>query len=133
MTTSLRRVAWDYEDASQWTAMGEGQIDWRKYFARFAELCPNVPVHIETISGFARPFPFLKGDFWKAWPKRSARDFARFLALARRGKPPASVAASGAQSKEEAEQRYQRGEVERSVQFCRQTLGLGVRSNSPNS
>lgn len=34
--------------------MGEGMVDWKAYFARFAELCPEVAVNIETISGFNR-------------------------------------------------------------------------------
>ena len=36
---------------------------------RFRELCPDVPVHIETISGFNRELPYLQPDFWKAWPR----------------------------------------------------------------
>src|SRR5204862_4456106 len=61
VTTSLRDSAvWESITGAtvQWTAMGEGNIDWKKYFARFAELCPNVPVHIETISGSNREIPF---------------------------------------------------------------------------
>src|SRR5205085_6030151 len=67
VTTSLRDSAiWEYEDGAkvQWTAMGDGYIDLKKYFARFAELCPGVPVHIETISGALQSFPYLKADFW---------------------------------------------------------------------
>lgn len=130
LTSSLRDgVAWDYEEGAkiQWTAMGEGQVNWPAYFARFADLCPGVPVHIETISGFARPFAYLKPEFWAAWPKRSARDFARFLAMARRGKPPATVRVADAKSKEAAEQIHQRGEIERSLRYCKETIGLGVR------
>ena len=56
-TTSLRDSAvWVSENGARvaWTAMGEGTIDQRAFFTRFRELCPNVPVHIETISGFNR-------------------------------------------------------------------------------
>jgi len=57
LTTSMRDSAmWESENGVtvQWTTMGEGSVDWKAYFARFAQLCPGVPVHIETISGFNR-------------------------------------------------------------------------------
>ena len=124
LTTSLRDGAvWESENGAtiQWTAMGEGQTDLKKYFARFAELCPNVPVHIETISGFNREIPYLKKEFWNEWPKAPAKGFARFLALAKRGKPrPTHKSAD-----EAAEQEYQKGEIERSLKYCKEVLGLG--------
>src|SRR3954469_20521394 len=86
LTSSLRDSAiWEYSDGAkvQWTAMGDGINDLKTYFKRFAELCPGVPVHIETISGFARPVPYLKPDFWKVWPKARASDLAKFIALAK--------------------------------------------------
>ena len=102
-----------------------GNVDWKKYFARFAELCPNVPVHIETISGFNREIPFLKPDFWNAWPKARAVDLAKFLALARKGKPREPWKAPGNNvDRKTAEQEYQKAEIERSITFCRE-LGFG--------
>ena len=42
--------------------MGEGNTDLKAYFKRFAELCPGIPVHVETISGFNREVDdFLSG------------------------------------------------------------------------
>jgi sugar phosphate isomerase/epimerase len=127
VTTSLRDSAiWETENGAivQWTAMGEGTVDQKKYFARFAELCPGVPVHIETISGFNREIPFLKRDFWKIWPRAKASDFARFLALAKKGKPRPSHKSANA----EAEKEYQKGEIERSIKYCKDVLGLGLKS-----
>ena len=52
LTTSLRDSAiWESENGAtvQWTAMGDGTLDLKAYFQRFAELCPHAPVHIETI------------------------------------------------------------------------------------
>ncbi len=124
--TSLRdSMVWESENGAkvQWTAMGEGCVDLKAYFAKFAELCPEVPVHIETISGFARDIPYLTPEFWKVWPKARAGDFARFLALAKRGKPlPAHRSANPAE-----EQAYQKAELERSIRHCQETLGLGRR------
>jgi 3-oxoisoapionate decarboxylase len=128
VTTSLRDSAiWESENGAtvQWTAMGEGMIDWKKYFDRFAELCPGVPVHIETISGFNREIPYLKADFWSAWPKAKAPDFARFVALAKKGQPRQPYKAPEGTDRKEAEKEYQKGEIERSMRYCRDTLGLG--------
>jgi len=130
LTTSLRDSAiWEYEDGAkvQWTAMGDGHIDLKKYFARFMELCPGVPVHIETISGFARPFPYLKADFWKVWPEMPAADFAKFVALAKKGKPFTTVKNPEGKDRSETEQLSQKAEIERSIKYCQQVLGLGLK------
>jgi len=118
VTTSLRDSAvWEYEDGAkvQWTAMGDGYMDLKKYFARFAELCPGVPVHIETISGFSKPFPYLKPDFWKPYSTIPAPDFAKFIALAKKGKPYTAPKSD------------QKNEIERSIKYCQQVLGLGLK------
>ncbi len=130
LTSSLRDSAiWEYEDGAkvQWTAMGEGQIDLKAYFKRFVELCPVAPVHIETISGFARPFPYLKKEFWETWPKMRARDFAKFVALAKRGKPFTTVKNPEGRDKTETNQFSQKAEIERSIKYCKETLGLGMK------
>jgi len=131
ITTSLRDGAvWEYEDGAkvQWTAMGEGHIDWKAYFKRFAELCPSVPVHIETISGFARPFPYLKKEYWEVWPEMPAKDFARFAAMARRGKPFETVKNPEGKDRAETEQLGQKAEIERSIKYCKEVLGLGLKA-----
>lgn len=123
--TSLRdSMVWPSTDGVkiQWTAMGEGQVNWKAYFDRFATLCPGVPVHIETISGFALDFPYLKPEFWQAFPKARASDLARFLAFARGGKALSPYRAPDPA----AEQAYQKGELERSLTYCRDVLGLGI-------
>ena len=130
VTTSLRDSAvWMSEQGARvaWTAMGEGTIDQRAFFGRFRELCPNVPVHIETISGFNRELPYLQADFWKAWPQMPARSLARFEALARNGHAVAPWQAPPGQDKTKAEQDYQRAELERSILYCRNELQLGRR------
>lgn len=126
-TTSLRDgLVWESENGAtvQWTAMGEGMIDWKPYFARFAQLCPNVPVHIETISGFNREISYLKKDFWGVWPKAKASDLAQFIALAKTGKSKPTHKSAN----HEEEQAYQKGEVERSLAYCKNVLGLGGKS-----
>jgi sugar phosphate isomerase/epimerase len=130
ITTSLRDSAiWESTNGAtvQWTAMGQGTIDLQTYFDRFATLCPGVPVHIETISGFNREIPYLKEDFWKVWPKANARSFARFLLLAKKGKPREAWKAPEGLDRKTAEQEYQKGEIERSIAYCKKELGLGLK------
>ena len=126
LSTGIRdSMVWEYDEGAkvQWTAMGEGLVDWKKYFEKFAALCPNVPVNLEMISGFSRPVPYLRSDFWNVWPKAKGADFARFLALAKRGKPLESRKSSGAK----ADQDYQKAELERSLRYCKEVLGLGAK------
>jgi sugar phosphate isomerase/epimerase len=130
ITSSLRDSAiWESDKGAtvQWTAMGDGNIDLKTYFQRFAELCPDAPVHIETISGFNREFPYLTPEFWKAWPKARAADFARFVAIAKRGEPRKAWSPPEGIDRKLAEQEYQKSEVERSIKYCTETLGLGVK------
>lgn len=122
VTTSLRdSMVWESAQGAtvQWVAMGEGNVDLKTYFNRFAELCPGVPVHIETISGFPREIPYLKQDFWKVWPKMSAKNFARFVSLAKTGKALPGAAAN--------DPTYQRDQIERSLKYCKEVLGLGLK------
>ena len=130
LTTSLRDSAvWETPKgaAVAWTAMGEGQIDLKAFFAVFDEVCPGVPVHIETISGFNREFSYLTPEFWKAWPAMPADRFARFLAMAKRGTPRPTFQPPAGEDRKKAEQTYQRGEIERSLIYCRNALGLGLK------
>ena len=126
VTTGLRdSMVWEYADGArvQWTATGEGVVDQKAYFKRFAELCPGVPANLEVISGFSRDFPYLKAEFWKAYPKARAQDFVKFLELARRGK-----AIDPHHSPDtHAEQEYQKSQLERSLKYCKEVLGLGLK------
>jgi sugar phosphate isomerase/epimerase len=109
--------------AIQWTAIGEGVIDYKAFVPRFLELCPKVPVNVEIISGFTRDMPYFRKDYWNVWPKARAKDFAKFDALTRLGKVIPEHHSPGAP----AEQEYQKSELERSLAYCKETLGLGVK------
>ncbi len=130
VTTSLRDSAvWESASGAtvQWTAMGEGTVDLRAYFEKFDVLCPNVPVHIETISGFNRELPYFKPDFWKAWPKARAMDLAKFIALAKHGKPREPWQPPAGKDRKQADQEYQKDQIERSIKYCKESLGLGLK------
>jgi sugar phosphate isomerase/epimerase len=111
----------------QWTAMGDGQVDWKAYFARFAELAPGCPVQLEIISGFNREFPYLKDDFWKPWPRVRGHEFARFVGMAKTGKARDAWKAPAGEDRKKAEQAYQLAELEKSLRYCREVLGLGLK------
>ncbi|MEN9575398.1 MAG: hypothetical protein RL514_3253 [Verrucomicrobiota bacterium] len=131
LTTSLRDdMVWESANGVtvQWTAMGEGCLDLPAFFDHFEKHCPGVTVHIETISGFAREFPIYKPDAWKIFPKARAADLARFLALAKKGKRIEPFKAPAGVDGNKAQQDYQLGEVERSIKYCKEVLGLGLRA-----
>lgn len=126
VSTSLRdSMIWESADGAkvQWTAVGEGLLDWEAFMKTFSAKCPGVPFMIETISGFSVEFPYLKQEFWQAFPKARAADFARFISLAKRGK-----AIDARRPSSQSEQEYQKGELERSLKYCREVLKLGVKS-----
>jgi sugar phosphate isomerase/epimerase len=126
LTTGLRdSMVWEYTNGAkvQWTATGEGLVDQKAYFKRFAEVCPGVPANLEIISGFARDIPYLKREFWKEYPKARAADFAKFLAMAKRGK----AIDSHHSPDNTAEQEYQKSELERSLKYCKEVVGLGLK------
>jgi len=128
--TSIRdTMIWltDEGAAAQWTAMGEGVVDWKTYFQVFAKVCPATPVHIETISEYGKGFPYFKRDFWKAFPEARASDFAAFLALAKKGHPIERFKVLKDVDRNEFRCTHQKRELEKSITYCRETLGLGVR------
>ena len=84
-------------------------------------------MNIETISGSTRELALESEDFWKGWPKGKPEGYEQFLAWAEVGKPrePRKRPASVDQTK--ADQNFQRADLERSIRFCREELGLGMR------
>jgi sugar phosphate isomerase/epimerase len=119
-------MIWESENGVtvQWTAIGEGIVDFKAYTKRFGELCPGVPLNVETISGFAKPLAYKKPEFMKdlGYDKMPADDLAAFEALAKKGQPIAPFKAPD----KEADIAYQKGEFERSVATLR-SYGAGVR------
>ncbi len=122
-------MVWETETGARvaWTAIGEGCTDSRALFARLAERCPGVAVHAEIISGFNIEFPYLRPEFWDVWPHARGADFARFLALAKKGRPIPPFRPPEGQDRQQAEREYQKAELERSLAYCRDVIGLGLK------
>ncbi|MES2692137.1 MAG: sugar phosphate isomerase/epimerase [Verrucomicrobiota bacterium] len=129
--SSLRdAMVWDAPEGAtiQWTAAGEGLTDWKKWTARWLQLCPKVPIMIETISGGPRTFAYKKPEFWQYYDKRPEK-LAKFEALAARGKPiPAFKNPTDPKERTAAQQAYQKSEIEKSIAYLRNEIGLGVRA-----
>jgi 3-oxoisoapionate decarboxylase len=136
LTTHVRDSA-VYEDqrgaAVQWTALGDGNIDLKAAVARYKDLCPDSSFHLEIITG--RPpeiLPYLDPKFWTTYQRMPASHFARFLALAKSGRP-----FSGRMVIEDVEGQpplpefrdaliyQQRFDLEQSLLYARNTLGIG--------
>jgi sugar phosphate isomerase/epimerase len=120
--------------AVQWVPLGEGVVDFKTIIARAREVCPPISVYNKPITG--RPpqiLPIYDPEFMQKWRDMRASDLARFLALAKRGrpyeghmviedvpgKPPEPIAA--------ALQYQQRNHMERGVEYARKVLDLGVK------
>jgi sugar phosphate isomerase/epimerase len=116
---------------TQWVGLGEGSVDFKAFFARFAELCPQAGVQLEILTG-GRPrvVPYLEPDHWKVYPKARAGEFARFVKLARTGQPflgSMVIAAAGQNPEYDAALReQQRIDLERGFAAAR-SLGVGRR------
>ena len=114
-------MVWEDEKGAvvQWTAIGEGLVDFKAYARRFAELAPGVPLNIETISGFSKPISWRDAEFMKKFPKVTEGDIAPFVAMAKRGRKLDSFKAPEGPNKKSAEIAYHKGEFERSVKWLR--------------
>jgi hypothetical protein len=120
--------------AFQWVAMGDGSVNLPDVVDLYRRLCPGKSILLEIITG--RPpqmLPYLEDTWWNGFRKLPAPDFARFLALVKKGRPylgPMVIGGPG--EKDEAIvaalHEQQRLDLERSLKYCRETLKLGVRA-----
>jgi sugar phosphate isomerase/epimerase len=124
--------------AVQWVPLGEGVVDFKKLVARGRELCPNVSVHIKPITG-RKPvvMAYLDQQWMRDWQDVKASSLARFLTLAKNGHPYEREMVIedivGQQRPEpyRAALEYQQKEhMERSVEYGKKTLDLGIKWRS---
>jgi hypothetical protein len=121
--------------ATQWVALGDGNaIDFSRFLPLYKQLCPKAVVQLEIITGRAPDvLPYFEPDFWKAFPNMPAWEFARFVALAKKGRPfmgSMLIAPPGKQPPAiaEAMKEQQRIDLERSLEFAKKTLGIGIQA-----
>jgi sugar phosphate isomerase/epimerase len=123
--------------AAQWVTLGDGIVDFKKFVARYRQLCPNAAMQLENITGRPpRVLPYLEQDFWKAFPKANASEFARFVALAKRGGPlmtgmiVADVPGPHPAEYDAALRAQQKFDLEKGFEYARKTLDVGIRWRS---
>jgi sugar phosphate isomerase/epimerase len=123
--------------AVQWVPLGEGTVDFKAIVAKAAEVMPEVYIYCKPIT--ARPpvvIPIYNDEFFTKWfPHHRSRDLERFVRLAKRGKPydKAQVVEDvdgGRTEFMDALKVQQIEHMERSLNYCRKTLDLGVRWRS---
>jgi sugar phosphate isomerase/epimerase len=127
VSTGIRDSAvWETQGgaAFEWKAMGAGQVDWKAFFRRYAELCPKTPVQLEIITGPQRDLDYYKPEYWEPWLGMPAPRFARYVAFARRGKAPTPYKTPKGLN---AEQAWQKRQLEKSLRYCKEVLGLGLK------
>ena len=122
LTSHLRDSAvWRVPEgaAVAWVRMGEGNVDIEGYVRKYAALCPGRALSIESIVTGPRVYPFLDPKFWDAYRSTPAWEFARFVAIADRGKPrPAEPRAAD----QEASRRKEREDFDASLEFLKKLL-----------
>jgi sugar phosphate isomerase/epimerase len=121
--------------AAQWVAMGDGNVDLAGLVALHQKLCPHAAMHLEIITG--RPpqvLPYFDPAFWKWFQKTPASEFVRFVDLAKHGHPfmGVMVIEDAANAKKLPEfqaalKEQQRVDLERSLDYARQSLGVGIK------
>ena len=102
-----------------WTRMGEGNVEIERYLRRFAELCPGKTAALEILVMGPRIYRCLEPAFWNAYRNMPAWEFARFMAIAERGKPRELVRPP----KEQAAAR-EREDMEASLRWVQETFKL---------
>jgi hypothetical protein len=118
--------------------LGEGTIDFKQIIAKARQaLNPDVRIFIKPITG--RPpaiLPVYDDQWWARWyPKARAQEFARFVAIAKRGRPyekpvvQEDVTGKTPPPPYQAALNYQQKEhMERSIAYARKVLKLGIRA-----
>jgi sugar phosphate isomerase/epimerase len=118
--------------AVQWVAMGDGNVGIETWVERYKALCPEAPLSLEIITGLTpRVLNYLEDSYWETYPNARAGELARFERLVRQGQPYMGTAVTVARGDEVPEEyqaaqvAQQRYDLERSVRYCRETLGIG--------
>lgn len=114
--------------AVQWVSLGDGSVGMDALTKRFRELCPNVPYHLEIITGRApQVIPYLEPAFWATDPGVPALSLARFERLVKTGHPfmgtmVIPTAANPPKEYLDAVREQERVDLERSFAWARKNL-----------
>jgi len=114
-------MLWPTEDGAifQWTAVGQGLMDFPLYAEMMAKACPGVPMQVETISNSPRPLPYLTDEFWKGFPNLNAADIVPFLKMLRRGHELEFLEPPEGMDKKTFDIQHQQAELAASLDYLR--------------
>jgi len=129
---SVRDVmVWASEDGAifQWTAIGDGLMDYKYYTKYLSENCPGVPLHVESISNSQRLIPYLKPAFWDGFPDLSAPGIMDFLKLVRLGQPMEIAEPPSGTDNKTFDIEHQENELLKSLDYLRSECGAGRKNN----
>lgn len=121
--TSVRDVSiWASDEGAifQATSIGEGLMDFKLFTRMLAQNSPGVPLQVETISNSPRAIPYLKPDFWKAFPELPVSEIVDFLKLVRQGSPIEISTPPEGVSQKEFDIKLQESELENSINYLRE-------------
>jgi hypothetical protein len=79
-------------------------------------------VILEIISARQFAVPYRRDEFWGGYRARRPAEFASFLELACRGQPRPLPPSDLALNPD-----FQKAELEKSIRYCREVLGIGRR------
>ena len=117
---------WPSENGAtfQWTSIGEGSMDFQLYTRRMSELCPGVPLNIETVSNRQNEIPYLKKDFWVGYPDLKAAGLLDFYKMIRNGKPISVISKPEDEYESVFQQKMQKAELQKSIDYLRSHCDL---------
>lgn len=127
LCTSIRDYRiWESENGASlsWTAIGEGAMDFVRYTELMSELCPGVPLQIETISNLRLEIPFLKSDFWDGYPDLKAYHLKEFFAMLRHKDSYEIPINTRLKDSPKAAQKSQKQELLKSIKYLREHCPL---------
>jgi len=120
---------WGAEDGArfQWTAVGNGMMDFKFFAAFLNENCPGVPIHLETISNSLRSIPYLKNEYWEGFPDLKASEIINFLKMVKQGKPMDLATSPEGMSKKDFDIQHQQKELLTSIKYLRNYCNAGLK------
>jgi sugar phosphate isomerase/epimerase len=123
-------MIWATEEGAtfQWTAVGEGMMDFKIFAQHLSENCPGVPIHLETISNSPRKIPYLKPEYWEGFSELPASGIIDFLIMVRQGHPIEFLEPSPGVRKIDFDLKLQKAELLKSFKYLRQNCNVGLKS-----
>jgi sugar phosphate isomerase/epimerase len=134
VTSHIRDAAvWEHPRgaAIQSVAMGDGTIGIDEWARQFQQKCPDATFNLEILTGGPpKVLNYLEPEFWEDYPDTPASEFTQFLRLVRQGHPFMGHMLSVKRGERPPEYEaalvvQERLDLERSLRYCQDVLGIG--------